>query len=350
MPHGLEELRALGVAEGVLASLDPEKSYGVWYYNRRTVKRWRDPITFANRTKTVEKPRSEWIAVPVPDVGVDRETVERARERIGGNARTSRAHDRVWELDGGILRCAGCSRRLVPRPNRSRRGGRMRYYYVCSDYASKQERCREVSYHRAERLEAEVARRLDSWFDDPDAITDLIAERLESEKAKLRLGDPESQARALSERLAKLDRMKANYRRQQAEDLMSMADLKAALADLESQRRAVEGELGKALDRQNHIDCLEADAKLALDFYAACASSGLENLEPEDRRDVYRRLKLKVTVAKDGSLAIEGEPGANWLPEGARPKDEARELDRAIQGLRNGNNARGLAPATPAKM
>jgi multidrug efflux pump subunit AcrA (membrane-fusion protein) len=145
-----------------------------------------------------------------------------------------------------------------------------------------------------------VARRLDSWFDDPDAITDLIAERLESEKAKLRSGDPESQARALSERLAKLDRMKANYRHQQAEDLMSMADLKAALADLESQRRTVEGELGKALDRQNHIDRLEADAKLALDFYAACASSGLENLEPEDRHDLYRRLKLRVTVAKDG--------------------------------------------------
>jgi hypothetical protein len=88
---------------------------------------------------------------------------------------------------------------------------------------------------------------------------------------------------------------------------------------------------------------LEEDAKLALDFYVACASMGLENLEPEQRRDVYRRLGLRVTVGKDGSMEIEGEPQANWLPEGEiEPTEEAKRLDQVFSAmLQNGKSGRG---------
>ena len=97
---------------------------------------------------------------------------------------------------------------------------------------------------------------------------------------------------------------------------MTIDELRSKLLDLDEQETAVKRELDRTLDRHNHMSRLEVDAKLALDFYGACVSMGLEDLEPEQCRDVYRRLGLCVTVGKDGSMEIEGEPKANWLPEG----------------------------------
>jgi hypothetical protein len=118
--------------------------------------------------------------------------------------------------------------------------------------------------------------------------------------------------------------------------------LRVALSDLEGQERKAKEELDKALDRQKHMDRLESDAKLALDYYAACASLGLENLTPEERRDVYRRLHLLVTVKPSGALVVEGKPDANWLPEAGKideaALEEARKLDQAIQALQMDNN------------
>jgi len=40
-------------------------------------------------TKTTEKDRSEWIAVPVPDSGIPREWVDAAREAVRNNKKPS---------------------------------------------------------------------------------------------------------------------------------------------------------------------------------------------------------------------------------------------------------------------
>ncbi len=61
-----------------------------------------------------ERPRSEWIGVPVPDSGVPPETIARARESLEGNTRSVSKNDgRVWELSGGVGVCADCGRRMV---------------------------------------------------------------------------------------------------------------------------------------------------------------------------------------------------------------------------------------------
>jgi site-specific DNA recombinase len=48
------------------------------------------------------------IAVPVPDSGIPRECVDRAREAIVSYERTSKNGGRFWELSGGVLRCVSC--------------------------------------------------------------------------------------------------------------------------------------------------------------------------------------------------------------------------------------------------
>lgn len=60
----------------VLARLDREKRYGIWWFNRAHRTNTRVSVEtptgreYKTRSKTVKRPRSEWIAVPVPDSGM----------------------------------------------------------------------------------------------------------------------------------------------------------------------------------------------------------------------------------------------------------------------------------------
>ena len=45
---------------------------------------------------------SEWVAIPVPDSGIPREVVEKAKANIKDNTwKSSKRNDRFWELSGG---------------------------------------------------------------------------------------------------------------------------------------------------------------------------------------------------------------------------------------------------------
>jgi hypothetical protein len=96
-PHSVGELEDIVVPE-VAARLDRNKLYGVWWYSRRhvTERRVRENGDYKRRTKSLWKPRNEWIGVPMPDAGIPRELVDAAREVIrnarsqGGRRRSRR--------------------------------------------------------------------------------------------------------------------------------------------------------------------------------------------------------------------------------------------------------------------
>jgi site-specific DNA recombinase len=93
-PHSVGELEDIVVPE-VAARLDRNKLYGVWWYSRRhvTERRVRENGGYKRRTKSLWKPRNEWIGVPMPDAGISRELVDAAREVIR-NARSRRGRRR----------------------------------------------------------------------------------------------------------------------------------------------------------------------------------------------------------------------------------------------------------------
>jgi site-specific DNA recombinase len=85
--HSNEEVVAL-VSPEVAAQLDPKKRYGIWYFNRRYVTKQvsvnsPEGRTYRRTTKVFDRPRSEWIAVPVPESGIPREWVDAARGHQG---------------------------------------------------------------------------------------------------------------------------------------------------------------------------------------------------------------------------------------------------------------------------
>lgn len=96
-----EQMQAL-VEEGrlsalVLSRLDPDARYGIWWFNQAHKTQKRVAVETPNgreyktSSKTVVRPRSEWIAVPVPDCGIPPALVEAAREAVKGNRSPSSA-------------------------------------------------------------------------------------------------------------------------------------------------------------------------------------------------------------------------------------------------------------------
>src|SRR5215217_8059424 len=134
--HSYEEVAAL-VSQEVAARLDPKKRYGVWWFNRRRYVSKQVSVNspegrnYRRTTKVSDKPRSEWIAVPVPESGIPREWVDAAREAIKDNQRQSASGDRFWELSGGVLYCAECGCRMTVHPSLDSRNGRRYCYYRC---------------------------------------------------------------------------------------------------------------------------------------------------------------------------------------------------------------------------
>jgi hypothetical protein len=300
------------VADSVLATLEPERLYGVWWYGRETIKTWRESGTYRKRRKVIQNDPSSWLAVPVPDIGVPRVVVDAARASIKDNVRSSRAAGRVWELDSGIFRCGTCGWRLAPRTSglTNSQGS-----YVCTSYTRRDKRHGAPNFFHAAKTEAEVARRVDAYFDDPDKMTRYIGERLEQERSRLFAGDADAHTKALTQMLAKLETMREKLSEQHLHGVITIAKLKEKLASLDEQEQEARSELDALADRQGHMKHLEQEAKYVLDFFAATVSAeGLESLSPEARREMYKRMNLKVIANPDRTLTIEAIPDTNYLP------------------------------------
>ncbi len=313
-PHGFEEIAAL-VPSRVAATLDPEKVYGIHWSGRKRSK-------FASskgKARTVyETPREEWIGVPVPldGSGLNRATVERARARIESNKATSKAGDQVWELSGGVLRCAECGRSMIAY-RRARRSGGHWHYYRCRPN-SKLDVCANRKSHPAEALAYEAAKMFETYA-SRGTLLELydraIAERQGDRGRRANL----KRITMLGERLGVLAKMRRGFQDQQAEGLMTLPELRERLAELEEEKAAISAELSAAEDEAASARRIEAareslarvawydpvhaeweqdvDAVRPNEFLTLAASA-------EETHRAYRRYGARFEVDRDGTLTL----------------------------------------------
>ena len=166
-PFRVDEIEPY-VSPTVLKTLDPEKHYGIYWFNRERTKTTQVSAVvggekvYRSKVESETRPESEWIAVPVPDAGIPRDVAERAREKLKENVGDfSRNADRVWELTAGIAICAFCGAKMHSAAVKQK--GRTYFYYRCSKF----EHC-ESKYHRAVDLESYVAERIKDFFSGDD--------------------------------------------------------------------------------------------------------------------------------------------------------------------------------------
>lgn len=337
-PHTIAELRELGVKEDVLAGLDPHSHYGVWWYNRRDVatERVRQDGEYKNRVRKTRRDRHDWVPVPVPDAGVSREVVEKARRAVASNTRPSRAAGRFWELSGGVVRCTECGSSMRTRARApDSDGGEPRYYYVCWR-AHGGRGCDAKRNHRAERLEREVVGLVDGeLLADKETLERWIDEEMERELDTRSIRDPGATeaacAKVIEEVQSERDKLVRLYTTGRLDD----AQYDAYADELNQREEAARLELGRAREAEERAHTLEANRRAILEAYGTGLQLGLMWFPPHLRRQVYLALGLVAWVSPDGLVGIEGYFDADVVRLTREVEEYARALMEADERTRS---------------
>ena len=310
-PHTYEEIKEL-VSPEVAARLDPEQQYGIWWYNRlRTRSRQvSEPTENGRRYRTevrfTEKPKEEWVAVPVPYSGIPREVADAARAAVEDNRRPSNAGRRFWELSGGILRCALCEHRTATRSIKAHAGTFYHHYYYCRNHHHHGDaECTNRKNLRALDLEGRVWDLISGLLRDPERLRVGLDEMIEAERAGMR-GDPEAEAMSWLGRLSALDAKRSRYQDMAAEGHITFDELGAKLRELAAERVTAERELEDLNLRKLRLEDLERDKETLLNDYASMVPEALDELAGEERHQIYRMLRLQVHVSPSSDLDVRG--------------------------------------------
>jgi len=312
--HAYEEVVEL-VAKEVATRLDPNKRYGIWWYNQQRTKRTQVAESSANghvyrkQNRHTFRPKEEWIAVPVPDPGIPREWVDAAREAVLNNQSTSSAGRRFWELSGGVFRCGGCGYRMTTHSVLASRAKGMLFYYRCRKrFQNGTEACAYKTCHRADKVEPMVWKAVSGILKDPEQLRADLDAMIEMERRDMR-GNPDGEIKRWVDKLVEVDRKRVRYQEMAAADLITFDELRTKLQELDQIRKTAECELKVLHDREEYLNELEKDRDALLDSLAEVAPDALDSLTPEERHQVYKMLRLKVVANLDGSLEMSGAFG-----------------------------------------
>ena len=316
-PHTRDEIMAMvdagQMSSAVAAGLDPNKSYGIWWFNRRRTRRTQvaevgtnGERTYKKKGRHVQRSKEEWIAVPAPDSGIPREWVDTARDALKDNRVPSSAGRRVWELSGGIAKCSECDRNMMIHSVLAKRAKGRRFYYRCrTRNRDGAEACSHRKCHRADQVEPRVWDLISGLLKQPERLKAGLEEMIEQERAGLR-GDPDQEAKTWLEKLSEVDQERRGYLRLAARGRLTDEELDEALAELEATRETAEKELRSIRARREVLEALERDRDALLESYASMTPAGLDTLSPEERHNVYKMLRIVVEAFPDGSLNVTG--------------------------------------------
>jgi len=312
-PHTFDEVRAVLSAEAA-SRLDPDKRYGLWWFNRRGVKTGQvsemtpEGRRYRKTYRWHEKPKEEWIAVAVPDSGVPRELLEAARAVVEKNRKPARAGRRFWQLTGGIAYCGECGGTMgASHSTKTDKGRSYSYDYYCCTHRSKHgtDACANAYRLRARDLEEPVWDLVSGLLKDPDRLRVGLEKLLVEERRSMR-ADPYKEAESWAKKLAEVHRKRSAFQDQQAEGLITLDELRSKIAALEETRSVALTELEVLRGRREHIERLENDAAALLEYYAGMVPEALDGLAPKERHSIYRMLRLKVVVCADGRVEVTG--------------------------------------------
>lgn len=313
-PHTFDQLKEI-LSEPVLSTIDPTKTYGVYYFNRdkvvkrQVVEETPEGRVYRTKSKTTPKDKSEWIAIPVPDAGVPRETVDAARAALGANKPCSKANDKFWELSGGIMRCGDCGRTMAAQvtPYKKKDGQKAHYhYYRCGKARDHRELCSYRKSYRANKAEALIWEMVSGLLKDPERLRIGLEEMIRREKEGLHR-NPKGEIEAWINSVSDGDAKRRRYQEMAAEGLIQFGELRERLAELEEEQEIAEREIRALRDKSERIQEMGRNKDALLERLIEITPRQLDEIGPEERHRIYRMIGLQVTSAKDGALRATGD-------------------------------------------
>ena len=286
-----------------------------------------------------EKPREEWIEIPVPAI-VSEETFALAEERLEMNKIHPPRRTKTPSLVQGLVSCGKCGYALSR--TSARTSARKISYYRCLGSDSWRHLNGPVCDSRPVRQDllddvvwGEVVRLLE----DPALIGAEIDRRLQAARAS----DPNQQRENdLRHRLIRvrksIDRLVNAYQ----EELITIDELRDRTPELRRQDQALNRELQSAVDRAKDREIYLRLAETRTGFLARLHSSA-ETLDIAERQRIVRLIVKEVLVTEDKitirhSIPISGSPTGG--PDPSKPGNHSTEGEGYL--LRSG---RHLTPA-----
>jgi len=268
----------------------------------------------SQRAATVDRPREEWIEIPVPAI-VTPETFALAEERLALNKKFSLRRTKVESLLQGLLYCKHCSYGLYRTSTRT--SARTIYYYRC--YGSDAYRhggtplCPQKPL-RQDALDPIVWGEVVRLLEDPS----LIENELDRRREAARQSDP-SQRRleALKQEESRLrngmERLLTAYQ----EGLMSIEELRQRMPALKVRDQAVQNEVqalnAMAMDQANTLRLAEV-----LSSFRERLRNNAETLDIPEKRRIMKLLVKEIAVG-DNAITIRHSIPVTHGPGGGNP-------------------------------
>src|SRR6266536_3314144 len=252
--------------------------------------------TTPRASKTVDRPRKDWIEIPVPAI-ISHETFERAAKRLEDNKRFAARNSKVPSLLQGLAACAGCGYGYYRTSTRTT-NKKLYYYYRClgsDDYRYAGGRVCSNKPVRADYLDTIVWDHITGLLADPHLVRAEIDKRLE----RARTSDPATRQRARLElALAKATTAIGRMIEAFQEQLLTIDELRGRLPDLRARQRTLRDQLD-ALDAQ--LADRDAYLKLAddLEGFLAQLRRNADLADMSERQRVLRLLVKDVLIGPD---------------------------------------------------
>jgi len=268
-------------------------------------------------SKTVDRPRAEWIEIAVPAI-VSEQTFHRVAVRLADNKRFASRNSKVPSLLQGLAACAACGYGYYRTSTRTT--NKKIYYYRClgsDDYRYQGGRVCDNKPVRADHLDAVVWEHITALLADPQLIRAEIDKRLD----QARSSDPATSQRtrldtALTKATVSITRMIEAFQ----EQLISIDELRARMPELRARETNLRAQIAaadtQAADREVYL-------KLADDLngFLAQLRANTSTATIPERQRVLRLLVKDVLVGPNKITVRHRIPIRERRPSDPQPPD-----------------------------
>jgi site-specific DNA recombinase len=273
-----------------------EAYIGTMYYNRHESIPGNGPRGARNRkTRYRERPREEWIAIPVPAI-IDRDTFERVKQVTHDNSKWNPrgVEPGVWLLRG-LVQCGHCHVACHCQPMRGRNG--IHRYYHCPNHdvlraGSDDRRCPERNI-RANELDRYVFEQVRQALLDPQQL--IAAERAVIAGAPDENQLVATQLKRLDTAIDANERERARLLDAYQAGLLELDELTRRTATLTARRERLLQEQHALTARSTEL-ATENRLRRGLAGFAKRIAASLDELDFEGRQRLLRLVVEKVRV------------------------------------------------------
>ena len=246
-----------------------------------------------------ERPREEWIEIPVPAIISD-ETFALAAERLEANKHHAPRRTIVPSVVQGLVSCRKCGYAMYRTSTRS--SARKLYYYRClgSDaYRHLNHAVCDTPPVRMDLLDAVVWDAIIQLLEDPSLIQAEIDRRLQAARQSSPVKRREEAAQRELVRLRKgIERLLTAYQ----EDLLSLDELRSRMPELRRREQAAQAELASLTSQESEKATYLRLAETVSAFFCRLQENA-QTLDVAERNKIVRLL-VKDILVDDDSIVI----------------------------------------------